>query len=146
MTKKYAEGTRVPVERSIAELKRICEKYGATNFGFLQGDASTAVFFKFDSRLYRIDLHFQNNMKYYTETEGRKIKAEERRKWRVLILTIKAMFESIENDVLKGHLLLQPFTVLPDNTVLGERISATIEQIYLTGNMPSLLLGGKECQ
>ncbi len=144
MTKKYAEGTTVSVERSIAELKRICEKYGATNFGFLQGDASTAVFFKYEGRLYRLDLHFQSSVKARNQAEEKKIKAEERRKWRVLILTIKAMFESIENDVLAAPLLLQPFTVLPDNTVLGERISATIEQAYLTGNMPNLLLGDKK--
>lgn len=144
MTRKYAEGTTVSVERSISELKRTCEKYGATNFGFLQGDASTAVFFKYEGRLYRLDLHFQSSAKARTQAEEKKLKAEERRKWRVLILTIKAMFESIENDVLEGNLLLQPFTVLPDNTVLGERIAATIEQAYLTGNMPTLLLGGKE--
>jgi len=146
MTKKYAEGTTVSVDRSIAELKRTCEKYGATNFGFLQGDASTAVFFKYEGRLYRLDLHFQSSAKACNQAEEKKLKAEERRKWRVLILTIKAMFESIENDVLAAPILLQPFTVLPDNTVLGERISATIEQAYLTGNMPTLLLGDKECQ
>jgi hypothetical protein len=101
-------------------------------------------FFKFESRLYRIDLHFQNNMKYHTEIEGRKIKAEERRKWRVLILTIKAMLESIENDVLTAPFLLQPFTVLPGNTVLGERISSQIDQAYLTGNMLTFLLVDKE--
>lgn len=143
--KKYAQGTSVPVERSIAELKRTCEKYGATNFGFLQNDEKTAVFFKYLGRLYRMDLHFGcPASRNKTLDEERKLKAEERRKWRVLILTVKAMFESIENDVLDGHLLLQPFTVLPDNTVLGERLSDSIEQAYLTGNMPPLLLGDKE--
>lgn len=69
MTKKYAEGTTVSVDRSIAELKRTCEKYGATNFGFLQGDASTAVFFKYEGRLYRLDLHFQSSAKACNQAE-----------------------------------------------------------------------------
>lgn len=142
MTKRYAEGTKVPVERSIAELKRTCEKYGATNFGFLQADSKTAIFFKYSDRLYRMDLHFPNASGARTMEEVKKIKAEERRLWRVLLLTVKAMFEGIENQVFDGHLLLQPFTVLPDNTVIGDRISPQLDQTYLTGNMPSLFLEG----
>lgn len=145
MTTKYAQGTSVPVERSIAELKRICEKYGASNFGFLQSDSAAAVFFKFDNRMYRMDLHFQSPSKTVgiSSTEIKKMKAEERRKWRVLILTIKAMFVSIESEVFDSCTLFQPFTLLPDNTVIGERMNPQIEQAYQTGRMPIIFLEEK---
>lgn len=145
MTTKYAQGTSVPVERSIAELKRICEKYGASNFGFLQSDSTAAVFFKFDHRMYRMDLHFQLPSKTagISSTEIKKMKAEERRKWRVLILTIKAMFVSIESEVFDSCTLFQPFTLLPDNTVIGERMNPQIDQAYQTGRMPIIFLEEK---
>ncbi len=128
MTVKYAHGTKVPIEKSKFELENICNKHGVTNFSTLQGDTTTAILFKYHGRLYRIDINFKGDDEQ-----------ERRRKWRVIVITLKVMFESIDNNVIDGQLLFQPWTVLPGNTVLHSRIAPQIEQAYLTGKMPSLL-------
>jgi undecaprenyl pyrophosphate phosphatase UppP len=128
MTKKYAERTKVPISTSKSELEKICNQHGATNFSIMQGDTITAIIFKYLGRLYRIDINFKGDDE-----------KEQQRKWRVIVITLKVMFESITNNVIEGQLLFQPWTVLPGNTVLHSRISPQIEQAYLTGKMPTLL-------
>lgn len=80
MATKYAAGTTVPVNRSKADLEKICIKYGAKNFSVLQ------------------------------------------------------------NEVMDYELLFQPYTVLPDNTIIGHRISKQIGQLY-AGDTAHDLLG-----
>jgi hypothetical protein len=142
MTTKYATGTKVTIGKSILELGKICEKYGATNFSMLKGDTKTAILFKYNNRLYRFDIDLT---KIKIKSSGNEIKDEkackdeERRRWRVFVITLKSMFECIENEVIASELLLQPFVLLPDNTILGEKVLSQVDLLYENSNMINLL-------
>jgi len=143
MATKYAAGTTVPVNRSKADLEKICIKYGAKNFSVLQNDFLTAIFFKYHDRVYRFDMDMGKIKIAKTGNQvndKKKFEAEERRRWRVMVITLKAMFESVENEVMDYELLFQPYTVLPDNTIIGHRISKQIDQLY-AGDTAHDLLG-----
>lgn len=108
----------------------------------LKGDTITAILFKYNDRVYRFDIDLN---KIKIKSSGNKTKDEkarkdeEKRRWRVLVITLKSMFECIENEVIDSELLLQPFILLPDNTILGEKMSSQVDLLYSNPNMVNLL-------
>src|ERR671918_97060 len=102
---RYAHNTSVPVERSRTEVERILAKYGATHFGTMTKPDGATIVFQFKERQIQLavpmptktDKAFTHKgwRMRTTDERDRLWDAEYRRRWRVLVITVKAMLEAV---------------------------------------------------
>lgn len=85
----YASDTTVPVEKSRAEIERLCMKYGCSQFmcGVDYDKLSARVQFKAKNRIIRFDLPLPDPKKF---SQTRKFEQAARSMWRALVLVLKA--------------------------------------------------------
>ena len=142
----YAENTGVPVDRSIGEINRLIERYGAEQFMYATRKEAAMIAFVANGRQIRmlLPLPDKQDPKFHTTPTGRSRKSttassqyeqEVRRRWRALALTIKAKLEAIETGIATFQQEFLAYTVLPSGQTVGEW---AIPQIN-AGNMPSEL-------
>jgi hypothetical protein len=84
----YARRTRVPIDQSRLEIERVCRKYGATEFGSGWREDSASVSFVAQGRMVRFIVPMPKN----NDTE-------QRRRWRCLLLGIKAKMECVATKI-----------------------------------------------
>jgi hypothetical protein len=151
---KYAEGTDVPVERSRAEIETILRKHGASGLatGWDYDERKGYVACRMKER----NLHFQVVIPPASEFEftAGKVKrnkaqlesaiaAEERRRWRGLLLVIKAKLELVASGGTSFDREFLADIMLPDGSTIGDSVVPRIGEAYANGKMPKLglLLG-----
>jgi hypothetical protein len=127
--RKYAEGTTVAVTRTREEIERLVRKYGAEAFagGWQQGRATVSFTMRGRHVRFRLDL----------SPEPRKTQAqrenEERRRWRCLLLAIKAKLEVVETGIATFDEEFLAHVVMPDDLTIWERM-----QLMEEGGRPML--------
>lgn len=84
----YAEGTKVPVGQSRAELERILERYGAEAFMYGTDGGRAVIQFRAHARLVRFDLPLADLNDQ-----------EVRRRWRALVLVVKSKLEAVATGI-----------------------------------------------
>lgn len=147
----YAEGTIVSVEKSKTELKHTILKNGGTGYEAFEREDKAGIQFKFNERLLRFIVAFpgpDNRMFTRTPTGLSRAKdvafqayeGEQRRRWRALILAIKAKFEIVTSGISTFEEEFLPYTVLPDGRTVAEHAIPMVEQAYLTGKIPGSLI------
>lgn len=143
----FAEGTVVPVAKTRGEVEALVQKYGATRFasGWVD-DTKAAISFVASGRLVRFVLALptdddakkktprRRGWRSPTEAQWRKWKdAETRRRWRCLLLAIKAKLEVVESGI---HSFEQEFLahiVTSDNITVYEAIRLQSSGVKLLG-------------
>jgi len=70
--------------------------------------------------------------------------AAERQLWRALSLVIKAKMEACESNITDFEREFLAHIVMPDGKTVGEHVIPVMEQAYLSGHTPQLLLGSGE--
>lgn len=130
----YASNTQVPESRSRAEIEQVIRKHigrdAAFSYGTMAGRA--AIQFAAYGRQIRFELPLPNREegtakagRHYKERQVRKptpaeidawLEAEDRRRWRCLLLIVKAKFEAVElklelceNDAERAQVFEQEF-------------------------------------
>jgi hypothetical protein len=88
----YAQHTRVPVRQTKGDIEAVLGKYGADKFGITVEPGRAVVLFQAHSRTVRFVLPLP-------EGQGDKIEQEARRRWRALLLCIKAKLESVASKI-----------------------------------------------
>lgn len=147
----YAADTKVPVARSQAELEAMLRRYGADQFGYATQDGLARIQFRENGRVYRFDLPLPTaDFRSVTHTPtgraraaGERVKAldqEHRRRWRALVLIVKAKLEAAESGITSFADEFLPYTLLPDGTTVGEHVDDELHEAYETGAMPTNLL------
>lgn len=140
----YAENTRVPVGQSQNEIRRVLEKYKATGFAFGEQAGIHVVMFEMQGRRIKIVIPIpvigallpgKTYLKYNEETAGK----ETRRRWRCLLITIKAKLECVETGITTLEEEFLAHIVLPNGNTVGREIAPKITQAYKDGKMPPLL-------
>ena len=129
----YAERTSVPVSRTRDEIERTLARYGATAFGYIASPNFSAVEFTTSARRVRLVLPMPDDRLKQTAYD-----AEVRRRWRVLLLTIKAKLESIDSGVSTFDQEFLANLVLPTGESVGEWLAP---QLNGRVAMPELLPG-----
>lgn len=132
---RYAETTKVPVERTKHEIEQALKRYGADQFisGWEHGRAMLG--FRAQQRMIRFEL-------VLPDADGRnKVKAEQqiRQRWRALLLVIKAKLEAVESNISTFESEFLAHIVLPDNRTVGQALAPQLAQMYTTKKMPPLL-------
>ena len=150
--RKYAEGTDVSVARSRAELEALLQKHGATSVGILRDDSGVLVVFEMKGR--RIKQTIVNpDPEDFKLTPGieRRRTAEQvraamdnelRRRWRALMLILKAKLELVASGGSSFEVEFLASTMLPNGDTVADAMLPRIEQAYKTNTMPPLMLGG----
>lgn len=128
----YAENTKVPVEKTKAEIERTVNKYGASAFGsFTERDRAVIVFASQNRRV-RFDLPLPIG----DDARADKIR---RVRWRALLLCLKAKLEAVALKIETFEEAFLSHVVLPDGTTVGTHVGPHIDEAYKTGQIPPML-------
>jgi hypothetical protein len=139
----YAEYTSVPISRSQEEIKKILSKYGAQAFMMGESPDTAMIAFELKGRHIKMILPTliygkSKNKKNYLLSQ-KDVDQENRRRWRCLVIAIKAKLECVESGITTLEQEFMAHIVLPDGSTIGHLITPQIEDTYKTGNMPPLL-------
>lgn len=143
----YAENTSVPVDRSQSEIKRTLSKYNATGFIFGDSRELSMVMFEMNGRRIKFILpipalqpkvasYYQKKGQFYSQD---KVDQETRRRWRCLLLAIKAKLETVESGISTFEEEFMSHIVLPNGQTVGEVMVPQITESYQNAKMPPLL-------
>lgn len=139
----YAAGTEVPVDRSRSEIERILSRYGADSFAYGWQKDSAVVMFSANGRRIRFVLPLPNEIpQRRRQSVDDAIAAETRRRWRALVLSIKAKLETVASGISTFEDEFLPYTVLPDGRTVAEHVRPTVEEAYASGRLAGPILPG----
>jgi len=150
MPARYAAGTDVPTDRSIAEVRRILRNYGATGFVFAEDETRAVIGFVVHDRQVRFVLPMPDPKdREFTRTPtGRsrtavaakaEYEAAVRQVYRVFVVVIKAKLAAVESDLISFEDEFLAFLVLPGGQTVGDVTRAGIAEAYATKQVPALL-------
>jgi hypothetical protein len=138
----YAVGTQVPPEKSQQEIVALLRKNGATQHFFGEDERRAIVGFSTRGRQIRFTIPYPVN-----DPLGRD--AEIRRRWRCLLISIKAKFENVAvaeslspehaDNVFRAEFLAE--TVLRDGQTVAEVVLPMVDRNYSAGAPLRLLPG-----
>jgi hypothetical protein len=147
----YAEGTKVSVEKSKADIEQLLRKHGATQFqsGWDADQGVSRMTIRMQERIFRFDVWYPDIEVYRYTEQGRErsdrdaeafAEKEHRRRWRARLLIIKAKLEMIESGESSVEEEFMADLILPDGSTMRETFVPKIEEAYATGKMPSMTL------
>jgi hypothetical protein len=135
VTRRFAEDTRVPVGRTLEEVKAQLRRAGADNIAVFEGVAKSAVGFTAEGRMYRIDVPVRANVPNPEQ--------EQRRAWRLMLLLIKAKLEAVREGATTIEREFFADMLMPNGQTLHQAATPELAIAYDKGVMPErLLLGG----
>ena len=144
----YAEGTSVAPERSQAEIAETLRRYGADGYAYGWTGATALIEFTAHQRRVRFTMPLPVDADVARTPAGRTrdakqraaaLEAEQRRRWRALLLAIKAKLEVVSTGISTFEEEFLAHIVLPDNRTVADHTAAVIEQSYATGKVPPML-------
>jgi hypothetical protein len=145
---RYARNTQVSTDRSIGEIKRIVERYGATSFVFGSSDGIGVVGFELKGRAIRIRVPMPKAEEFAKTATGRgrddytirlEVEKASRQRWRALCLVCKAKLEAVECGIssLENEFLAN--ILVEGNRTVGEILKSKVAAAYLGVGAPKLL-------
>lgn len=150
---KYAAGTSVSPADSRLEIEKVLTRYGAQSFMYGWEHGRAALAFHAHGVQVRFLLPMPDpDSREFTHTPKRKQRrsndaAQEayeqavRQRWRALVLVIKAKLEAVESGIVTFEDEFLAHIVLPSNTTVGQWVGPQLNEVYGSGQMPSLLPG-----
>ena len=154
--RRFAENTSVPVERSRAEIERTLTRYGATRFGSMSEPEKATIYFEVHGRQVQIPIPMPTPKdkslpkdKWGYALAGtqldKALDGERRRRWRVLLLTLKATLEAVESGLLTFDQAFLAHLVIPGTAkTIGETIVPKLDALYAGRSLPALFSGDDE--
>lgn len=152
MPGEYAKETSVPVDRSKAEVEKILTRYGAEQFMYGTDNNRAVIYFRMEGRHVKFVMDLpsdQDRTSTHTPTGQHRspnalktaLDKEIRRRWRAMVLIIKAKLEAIQSGLVTFEAEFLPYFMLPNGQTVAEWAGPGIEQAYQTGQMPKQLPG-----
>ncbi len=150
----YAAGTEVSSERSRAEIEQLLRRFGADSFmsGWDRQTNREQVGFRVHNRMVRLTLPMPDSAdplisctptgkRRNTQQIEDEYAKEVRRRWRSLLLVLKAKLTAVEDGISTIEREFLADVLLPDGRTLGEWASPQLDQAYGSAEMPALLPG-----
>lgn len=135
MTRRFAEDTSVPVDRTQGEIKKRLREHGAGQIAIFESAEQTAVAFSVGGAMYRITVPI--------DTKAKNLPQEERRAWRLLNLLMKSKLEAAREGATTVEREFLADRLLYDGRTVSETIGPELQIAQREGRMPAqLLLGG----
>lgn len=160
--RQYAEGTSVPVDRSVAEIRRAVQGHGAASWVQAEHDDLAIVGFVLHGRQVRFairmpdpkDKAFRYTPQRRTERTDKQTReaydAEVRRRWRQLALVIRAKLEAVAAGVVEFEQEFLAHFVVPGSggatfyEHVAPRLAAALDGGDVGDLMPRALTAGGE--
>lgn len=153
-TRRFAKGTHVPVETTEADLKRLLRQYGADAVVVGWDGPTSTVAFRLQGRQVRYTIqkplrtdtiitHYPSGKPRPANRQADAIADEHRRRWRALLLIVKAKLELVASGDADFADEFLAHTMLSDGSTVREWMGPQLEHVYQTGQMPSLLPGAQ---
>lgn len=148
----YASGTSVPADRTRVEIERTLQKYGADQFVYAWSEETAVIGFRIAGRMVRMELPLPDpHDPTIRMTVGGRVRtdaqqkeafaAEERRRWRALLLVIKAKLTAVSDGISTVEREFLADMVMPNGSTVGKWLVPQIEAAYDKGTMPALMPG-----
>lgn len=149
---RYAQDTDVSEARSRDEIERILRRVGADAFAYAWEGERVTVRFRLQGRLIQLGVPMPDardpavcrtpsGRARTSRTEIEKaLTAERRRRWRVLLLLLKASFEAVEAGFLTLDEAFLGLTLLPSGQTAGQWAGTQFDRALAAGELPPLLL------
>lgn len=154
MSRAYAEGTEVPVDRSLSELKAIINRFGATNFAYFESGDEVKVSFEYHELrvLFEMTLPSRSTFRLnsYGQIRGdsaidKDWQQECRRVWRALTAVVKAKLVAVTEKISTFEQEFLAYVVIPSQgggwQTVGDAMIPNIAEIAQTGSLPPLMGG-----
>jgi hypothetical protein len=145
---RFAQNTSVPVERSRAEIERTLLKYGALKFGTWSEPGRALIQFELKAgRSIQIPLPLPvvgqpKVTGSYPKWSEKDAEQETRRRWRVLLLTLKALLEGVESKLMTIDQAFLAYVVVPGTArTIGDQLIPKLDALYAGTWNPQMLLG-----
>lgn len=147
---KFAEGTKVPVSQSQAELRKLLRAKDCERIAFYEeGDEMAAIAFERKGRRVRLTLRYPplKEFIYYPGSYRRRPdprpawEAECRRLWRVLLRLVQGNFEAEDSGLVTFEQVWLAHFILPGGETVADRVVPALDAAQATGQMPPLLPG-----
>lgn len=149
--RKYAEGTSVSISKTHDEIRSLLTKYGAEGFMVGEHNGVAQLAFAMRGRQIRFRMPLPrpgdkeaafSGARRRTETQAWEyVAGESRRKWRALLLSIRAKLESAHSGIETFEDAFLAQTVLPDGRTMGEVAAEQLPAALAGRRMPPLLGG-----
>lgn len=146
----YAKNTTVSIERTKVEIGELFRRYGAE--AVVNGEnlrtGYSWVEFMFNNRGFRVVLTMPDLEDFAETPTGRKRdhagqqsqwEQDCRRRWRAMLLWIKANLEAVETGIITLEQALLGSMMLPDGSRVEEWLIPQIDAAYDAGRMPPML-------
>jgi len=143
----YAVDTKVPVERTRAEIEQLVTKHRCS--AYLAGTDTVArkamVQFRAENRIVRFLLTLPDPNEPRFRRHGHRrapvvFEQAERSLWRALLLVIKAKLEAVESKIATFEEEFLAHIVMPNDRTVGQMVTPLVQHAYETGEMPMRLL------
>ncbi len=146
---RFAANTTVDVSRSRVELERMLVRYGCAQFvSGSDANGRAMIGFTSNGRQVRVSLAAPNPSEFALTPAGRRRRTnaiaqcmtdEVRRRWRALILVLKAKFEAVESGISTFDDEFMAHIALPNGSTVGQFMRPQIAESYSSGKMPPML-------
>lgn len=143
MTRRYAEGTHVDVERTRTEVQRLLRRYGASRVAEAWEPGRACVQFELGGLVAKLTVPLPTAAELLRERKRkpgedalRSLLAQaERQRWRAFLLLLKAKLESIEMGVTSFEHEFLPHLMLEN----GKTVTEVMDQAMRDGVVRPLL-------
>jgi hypothetical protein len=133
----YAKKTKVPVGQSRNEVETLLVKNGATGFMYGHVDGKTMIAFELRERRLRFIVPMPQVNK--TRSNEREVGAEIRRRWRALLLVLKAKLEAVDSQIVQFDEEFLAHIVVRGSETVGDIFVPQMREAIATGKLPPLL-------
>lgn len=146
----YAKSTSVPIARSRDEIEQRLQKAGASAFGFMSDQQRAAITFMLAGRQVRCEIPLPEQAVCQPGERPAKVQAisdahaqECRRRWRCMLMSIKAKLIAIEEGISTVDREFMPDLVLSDNRRLETAMAPELLQSRKLSR-PLMLFGSND--
>lgn len=148
---RYAQGTSVPVDRTVAQIRQLLARFGADRFAVGHGATSATVAFVYQGRPVRFDLPLPDSAdpRFHATPTGRPRRnqtgasrawdGECRSRWRSLHLYIKALVVAVEDGLVSFDRAFMHDIVMPGGLTVGQKLLPSVVEAVNTGKTPANL-------
>lgn len=131
---KFAANTTVPVTKSRTEVELVLRRYGCSAFAFGWSNTGGAMIqFEHHGRNVKLDIKLPPG-----KPDSIVFQREERRRWRVLVLWVKAQLEAIESSLVTFEEVFLPWTLLSDGSTVAQSMEVQKMLPPATSDRPQL--------
>jgi hypothetical protein len=125
----FASGSEVPVQRSRAHLEQLLQAHGAEGFAYGWTAQNDRIEFVWQGQRVRFTLPRPKKERFALTPSGLQrtekqiqaaIEGEDRRRWRALLLVVRAKVEAVESGISIFEEEFLAFIVMPNDRTVGE--------------------------